>query len=525
MLFLVVSIGCSSDDSDGVDPVNPELTEQGNAVSEDDFETYEGALGMIYSARNIAKKGYVPATATLSVRGSEVDYEEVIELDQTSFMGRIEFPLEGMSDAVRSELENGLPVDIDVKDESGQSIYTNSISAVSFASNPAPSEVNVFELEETAANRKLIFDNDQDYLIQLTDELGDVRPKALRSDGLLLEQDEINAGDIGSDHDFRVVELSPNSGVFLIQHVSSGNYLSSVNNVFTQFWAVLEDVTSSQARTNNRYHFRFVKETEGAYKIRSVRNSRLLRSVENLFTFSSDFPTATPVYVRFISNSINWTVASNTTAFVAPILPKAQTSFGANSVLTNCTSAGGLSQTVGTNLTEVRTDKVGWSESLSITTTNTVGVSATVTAGFDASFFGTGGSYEASVSTNYQYERSVTENSSRFGESEKSTSENVFFERTVTVPPQSAALVYDVAQFYADTKIQIAQKLRLTATYRSGESVSGDVMATQLRFSRFDGVILFVGEDYLDVSLQGTMTLEKVLETQSKVQEVDPDCD
>ena len=93
------------------------------------------------------------------------------------------------------------------------------------------------------------------------------------------------------------------------------------------------------------------------------------------------------------------------------------------------------------------------------------------------------------------------------------------------MPPQSASLVYDVAQFYADTQIQMAQKLRLSATYSNGQPVSGRIMASQLRFSRFDGVISFIGSDYLEVSLQGTMTLEKVLETESKVQEVDPECD
>ena len=529
-LTLALLISCSQDNPDpGPDPGNGggELSASGG-VTADDFETYEGALGMVFDARNIARKGYVPATADLTIIGTEGDYSQVLDLDPVSFLGSMELPVSDLTAAAKAELESGLPVGVTVKDAEGNMIFTQEISKVSFASNPATTSLNVSRLDATAESERLVFNGNRPYVLQNVDEGGNVVSRALRytESSLGLSDGGISGNSVGSSFDFLVQEMNSNNlGVYLIRHQETGHYLFAFPQPLTgQSNAFLGSVTFVEARDNPLFHYRLVKQAPGAYRLVSVATGEsLTRTPGGTFLFGDDNPT---YFVRPISDEINWEVSSISTSFVAPILPKPQTSFGANSTLTNCTTAGGLSQTVGTNLTESHSTTVGWSESLTINTTNTVSVGAEVKATFGASFFGTGAEYEATLSASYEYSRSVEQSSSSFGERTSEEEQSIFFERTVTVPPQSAALVYDVAQFYPETRIQLAQKLRIRGTYAdTGSPVDATVMATLLKMSRFDGVITDTGSDFLEVSLLGTMTLEKVLETQSNVQEVEPNCD
>jgi hypothetical protein len=163
--------------------------------------------------------------------------------------------------------------------------------------------------------------------------------------------------------------------------------------------------------------------------------------------------------------------------------------FKFNSTLTNC-GQGSLSQTVGSAITESRERVIGWEESLSITTSNTVSVSATIGVAFDAKFFGTGASYNASITAGYQYSRDVTSSSSNFEEYKNTIEETIFAERTVIVPSGSASLVYDAFQFYENTKVNFVQCLRISGIdSQTGMSLSGDEIRSQFHFSGFNGVI------------------------------------
>jgi hypothetical protein len=70
----------------------------------------------------------------------------------------------------------------------------------------------------------------------------------------------------------------------------------------------------------------------------------------------------------------------------------------------------------------------------------------------------------------------------------------------------------------------LAQRLRIRATNGSGANSNGINIVSQFRFSRFDGVITEIGTDFIEVSLLGTRTLDKVLGAQSTFQEVAPNC-
>lgn len=535
-LFLLLMISCSKeDDSPTPPPEDSELAES-DGVTAEDFEIYEGALGLVYNARNIAKKGYAPTTADLVIIDSQGnDYSQTIDLDPYSFMGRVEIPVEDLSEEAKNELINGLPVGVVVKGDDGSTIFSNSISALSFQNNPEPTTINVSTLTETDENLTLNF-NDAEYLFQRVEDDGDLTDNALRNNSSQTGYTKLGTPDFQDPHSNYNMKLIPvgsdDSDVFLIQHIASDDLLTAAGGFLAGFEVAImpmwsDDTSIASAMSNDDFHFKINRLENGVYTIERDGLPVRKHSDTDKLAFELAFGSTSGldvIYFRPIATDVNWQVETIATSFVAPILPKAQTSFGANSTLTNCTSGGGLSQTVGTTLEETYEDKIGWSESLSITTTNSIGVEATLSVGFGASFFGTGTDVNASVTASYDYSRSATESSSNFGERTVTNTETIFQSTEVTVPPNSASLVYQVIQFYPNTKVQIAQRLRIRATNGSGAAINGTNIASQFRFSRFDGVITEVGSDFVEVSLLGTLTLDKVLDTQSTVQEVEPNC-
>ena len=537
MVLTLLALSCSKED-DTPPPVdnNGELVTS-NGVNADDFERYKGALGMIVSARNVAKKGYKPVSAELTIQGSQGDYSQTIEIDPFSFMGKVQLEIENLSDAAKEELVNGIPVTVDYKDATGATIFSNTISAVTFSSNPPPTSVNVAALANTPDSDDLFFGNLK-YVMQRVDEDGNLSnlafnlmdfPLSNKDVATLSEVSDFNT--IDDVFEYTIEVINANTNIIALKHDTSGRYLR-VNdyilpneNALNGLGALYAGATSIPSSGSQNYYFEIIKEDDGVYKLRSLgRNSLVRFSNEFNYIYTSGSGNDNVVYLRPVATNANWSIENISASFVAPILPEPQTSFGANSTLTNCTSAGTLSQTIGFSLTEEYSNTIGWSESLSITTTNTVNVEVSATVGFEASFFGTGGNASATVSAGYQYSRAATESSSNFGEGTATVSETIFQERTVTVPPQSASLVYDVAQYYPNTKVQMAQRLRVRATNSSGVALSGDLIRALFRYSRFNGVVTQVGSDFIEVSLQGTMTLERILETQSSVQEVEPNC-
>lgn len=531
--LMMVILSCSKDEDAPPPTDNGELIAS-NGVNADDFERYQGALGMILNARNVAKKGYKPVSAELSIQGAQGNYSQTIDIDPFSFMGKVQLEVEDLSEAAKNELVNGIPVEVIYKDATGSTIFSNTISAVTFSSNPPPTSVNVTALDDTPDSEDVFF-GDLDYVLQRVDEEGNLtdlvfRVQEISGDDVIVLSGVEDFNMSNTNDEFRIDIISSNSSETIVafKHKSTGRYIefgttpSFPPSIVNSSIPLVLGATSIPSASAEDYYFKIQKYQDGVYRLRSIGYNNFVgftfQDVVGLNFIDSD------LYIRPIATNANWSIENISASFVAPILPEPQTSFGANSTLTNCTSAGGLSQTIGFSLTEEYSNTIGWSESLSITTTNTVSVETSATVEFEASFFGTGASTTGSVTAGYEYSRSATESSSNFAQGTSTVTETIFQERTVTVPPQSASLVYDVAQYYPNTKVQMAQRLRVRCTDDSGVAISGDVIRALFRYSRFNGVVTQVGSDFIEVSLQGTMTLERILETQSSVQEVEPNC-
>ncbi len=538
ILFFIVAFACSKEDNTIIDPPpSGEIVITGGQVKVEDFDEFEGEIGVILSARSLLQKGYSPSQVTINVEATNGNFTETVPLDPFSFLGQLKIPLKGLNEAAKEELTSGVRITPEYKDVDGNIIFAEPSFTVSFQSNPTPRVANASTLAETEENQKITLSEDTSYYIQRMNEDGSSSDTAWRhlTSGVYANVITANASSFNGNEDDRIYTFIPIPGeknTYAIRLKNSGRFLR-VSNI-SQFNGVVHTAPNLSPATEfsaiadvPRYRFRLEKVTNGSYRIIAVYNDLPIKQAEGygLTTAASiSSVTSQERTWRMVSTSVEWKVTNINTSFLEPILPKPQTGFSFNSTLTNCGS-GSLSQTVGANVTETRSRTIGWEESLSINTSNTVNVSTTVDVGFEAGFFGVGANYNLSVTAGYEHSRSVTESSSNWENTMDTVEESLFSERTVTVPSGRASLVYDVFQFYPNTKVNFVQRLRVEGMdTQTGINLTGEEIKTQFVFNNFNGVITSVEANSIVITLKGTVTLDKVIKTESDVQDVVANC-
>lgn len=543
ILLFILAFACSKEEDTEIDlPPSGEIVITGGQIKVEDFDEFEGEIGIVLSARPLVQKGYSPSQVTINVDANSGNFTETVSLDPFSFMGQLKIPLKGLGEAVKEELTSGVRITPEYKSADGNIIFTEPSFTVSFQSNPTPRVANAITLADTEENLTLNLAEATAYYIQRMNDDGSPDSgawrhlTAVRYAGVITA----NASNFNGNEADRIYTFIPIPGeknTYAIRLQDSGRFVKT--SVIIQpigVFPVIHEApnlsfltTFSQVQSAgdyNAYKFRFEKEDSGSYRIKTFNGATIKQAEGYGLTTSSSLNNVTSQerLWRVVSTDIQWKVANIGTSFLEPILPKPQTGFSFNSTLTNCGS-GSLSQTVGANVTETRSRTIGWEESLSINTSNTVNVSTTVDVGFEAGFFGVGANYNLSVTAGYEHSRSVTESNSKWGDTMDTVEESLFSERTVTIPSGRASLVYDVFQFYPDTKVNFVQRLRVEGIdSKTGLNLTGEEIKTQFVFNNFNGVITSIEANSIVITLKGTVTLDKVIKTESDVQDVSANC-
>ena len=546
---LLLAVSCSKDETSSPEQEEGEIvTSDGTSIER--FNTYAGEIGFVLDTRELVKKGYTPVTAEVDIKAEKGDYSQTIEIDPVSFMGQIRLVKEELTEEAIDELANGVFVKSVIKDTDNLIITTDSITT-SFRSNPSPRKVIAAGLKVTDENRTIYLSEDTSYYFQPLD--GDDNPEpgksmAVRAADQSFIMTSASGAEFNGNEDNRNFSFIPIPGkvnTFAIRIKSGGRFLYSgtisnsatinlVSGIYVHNGLAASGVTDfNLIRDNLDFHFKIEWIDDGIYELQNSSGSpvRLAPDIGATFdmllrptAFIGPIITSQPIRWRLISTTIDWEVQNLGTTFLEPILGKAETDFKFNSTLTNCGS-GGLSQKVGIEATETEIGTVGWEESLSINTTNSISVSTTVGIEFDAKFFGKGAKYAASITAGYDYSRSVDESSTKFEERTEEVGAKIFSERTVTVPSGSASLVYDAFQFYSNTRVNFVQRLRVSGVdYQTGKVLSGDEVRSQFQFSAFDGVISAVEGNSIVITLRGTTDIDQIVEIESKVEDVAANC-
>lgn len=548
MLISLFILGCGKDDGSITDPGNGDATLT-DGISADAFERYEGSLGVVFDAREVVKKGYQPTQAQVNIDASEGSYSQLVELDEALFMGQVDIPIEGLSEAAKAELMAGVPVTVELLDANGQNIMVSDFGILNFQDNPPIQTVNAVALSNL--NTVIELNEETPYYIQRLDADGKPTSQAftIRSNASNVATSSTIPFDKTEIHSlFNFVAIPNLENVFAIKLIETGQYLaytseahdSEYGTAYNQapFMTQYDSYSEIEALSNfSDFHFQFEldeaysDEGGNAYVLSHYNGAEILVApgigLTGLddFTFNSGTTvTSQTIRWRIIAANINWEVNSIGTTFMTPILPPAETSFGFNSTLTNCGN-GDLMQTVGVTKNETSSRTFTMQEAITIASSSETNGSATVGMEVEAGFFGNSATYNASATLGFSYTSSFSSTSTNTHSHVSEVSDEISTERTVNVPSGSASLVYDVYQFYPNSVVHFCQELRIKGTdSNTGEPLSGKEIQSQFQFNNFNGVIVAVEGTSVVVSLRGTAVLEKMIKTTSKVEAVEPDC-
>jgi hypothetical protein len=550
--FLTLTFSaCSKDETPKSDSDTGKLIESEGQVKLDEFDAYKGEIGVVLDARPLARKGYNPKQVTINIKANSGDFTQTVPVEEYTFLGQLKIPLEGMSEAAIDELTSGVEITPEYKDESGEIIFKDAPATVSLQANPSVRKANAATLEETTKNKTLTLGKKTTYFIQRMKDDGSPDNGAWRFldnpsyDNVITA----NVTDFSlkeSDRGFAFDSIPGELNTFAIIHKASGRFVQATrinvtlpNNNGSLVAPNLSQRTDfaeiQNAPDYDSFKFRFDQLEDGSFSIVSIEwgdgfplqqipgyGLSFSKWVDN--TTNGQRVNAEPRSWRVVSTSINWNVINIGTTFQEPILPKAETAFSFNSTLTNC-GQGTFKQTVGVEKSETNTNTVGWEESLSMTTSNTVDVSATVSVGFEANFFGSTASYDMSLTAGYSHSWSSTEESSKWGDRTQEESTKIASSREVTVIPKTSSLVYDVYQFYPKTKVNFAQRMRIEGLDTdTNKPLTGNQIKTLFYINKFNGVITSIEPTSIVITLKGTITLDKVIKAESSVQDIPVEC-
>jgi len=524
-LLIILSIACSNDDDEDILTGDGEV-EEVNGISEEDLENYEGDLGLRINTRSLAKKGYNPSKVNITTTATQGNYDQEIDVDPFTNIAQLKLPIKDLSESEADELKDGVGLEYEVYDESDNLLVSESFSVVSFEENS--NQLNVDASSLSFQQQELDFGDNIPYYLQLVDNDGSYSNKVVYRSALICLEKEASFDPENLKEQFSLYKLNEGDNTFSIYNAFNSNflYVSSSSRKLNE-----SNINSSNEPNNlsDDYKFLIHKEPNGLYTIRGLQDNKPLRRT-TAFIASTETNvwhtknTGDIQYFRIIALDIDWQSTELDTEYIQALMPKANTSFGFNSTLVNCGN-GLLEQEVGVEESITTTYTSSFEETIGLSKRTTTNVDLTVGATAEASFFGTGGSVSAEVSTGLELSTEVTSESTVGTENTDSETTSLFSTRTVTVPPGSASLVYDAYQTYSNVKVPYVKRLRLQGTHTStSESLNGNEIVTQLEMTNFTGTIYAIGSDFVEITIRGNMVLDNIVDTKTEVRDVPPNC-
>jgi len=430
ILLAMIIVGCSQDDG-AMSTDDGDIVES-NGIAASELENYQGDIGILVQTRGLMQKGYQAATVSITVDATTGDYDTTVAVDEFTHIAQYKLVLEELSEEAQTELMDGVPIEITVRDGNGLTIFAQNFSVVSFRESGEPVNLNTANLEYQ--NPAPDFKTGMPHFMQTVDAGGNYsdqvveKPASAGANGVILREDFSSFNDSWTNHQYYVEPFPQEPGVYVIYVRETSRYLGADNGngLFIQSGDTSYP-TGLNGSLDNRYKFRVKREPNGFFTIRRYDNNNPFRRFNSGsgIVWISDGSGSEIQYFNFISLNIDWEITELDTKHLQPILPAVDTSFGFNSTLVNCGS-GNLTQEVGIEQNITTSQTVGWNSSISIATRNTFGAEVTVGVSAEASFFGVGATASVEASASYEFSREVTESRSQFGEATSEVSNSYF---------------------------------------------------------------------------------------------------
>lgn len=538
----IVAIACSKEDSDSITNPEGEVEELAPSISTSEFETDEGQIGISLSAREIARRGYKPVTAVISIASSSSIEDQTISFDEYSNLAILSFENDTLDDTIESELKDGVAVQVTVRDVNDAVLATQDFTKLSFKPSPEDEEIGAEGLDDLFAEISLR--SDLKYYVQVVNKENEVIA-APGSQGYLVENSVSRGMQVMTDLNYAedpeyfdnfttyYFEKIPNNEGYYSMAVKNENdihylYMSGTRLNIQTRENLERNVTNTNVEFFTNYWFKIIKEGPGFFSIVPFDTvNPLVISGSNFVIASNNSPTD-PNYFRILLFDIDWDVQVVDSQFSKPIMPPSATNSAYNSTLRNC-SSGTLTQTVGESTTIGTTQVAGYEETMSVSTTNTAGVEVSVQVAYEAEakFFGSGTkqSISGSITGSYEYSKTATETNTRSESLSTEKSVEVSVSREVGVPPGTAIAVADIYQQYQNIRVPFVQKFRISGKYQENDiPLTGQEISTQFAFNSFTGVITEVDAEYIEVTVRGNTIIDRIIETSTETRDIANSC-
>ena len=535
--------GC--DQKDEAIPLEEDVKE-GEGLDGSDVAHDEGAIALSISSRSIARKGYQPSIADITVDATTGDFSKSVRIDSLTNIALLTYRNEDLTPEQRQELSDGVNVSVRILDENGDLLEEEDLSKISFQPSPPEQDIRADELEDRYAGVHLR--EDLKYYMQITEKgeneiYGTPSSKGYEySGGVTSHVNVLKSENIDYNSDFPEQYTT-----FYFQKIQASPepihsiYVVEGDKLFYLYIKLETGRLGIQNRRNHdlnggntdptllaNYHFTIEKEEDGIYTIHSVLSDKPLvfdPSDPVYLKVQEDAENEQTAFFRILLFDIDWDIQAIGYKSLQPVLPPSQTSFAFNSTLINC-SSGELTQVVGVSESRESKSISSWEESMSLSSSSEASVSVTIGAEVETGFFGNSGTVSTSVTGSYTTTTSRTRTQTRSGALEQTKTVVVSSERTITVPPGQATLVSDIYQSYENVRIPFIQRFRVKGNYREdGLPLSGEEILTQFSFNGFNGVVTAVGSDYIEVTVRGTNIIDRLIDTKTVAEDTPADCD
>ncbi|UII76198.1 hypothetical protein LV716_18335 [Flagellimonas sp. HMM57] len=550
IMGLIVSTSCSKEEdsltptTENVeDPTQPSTDKDGelsesDGISEDSVAVNLGNIGLFIDVRDIAKKGYNPSTAEVTLKASEIAYSKILDINPLTNYAQVLFDIEDLTSAAVQELKEGVAMDISIKDENGTELKSQSFSAESFRENGTQLKIDASGL--AFINNTLKFNPEISYYVQpmrngksMDLSLGasdqDLFGGTYRFVNLIAHSFKSNFELINQ---FHLLPVQGKENTFYFKNAWTGEYFY----LDADLPFFLQGPINNEGELTRAHEFLLEVTESGNVTIKAFETkSNDLVDIHILKDESDkEFPFLFPnayedkrevAEFRIIAGFAEWNMESIGQAeFAQPVLPPAQTSFQFNQTLRNCTT-GALSSTIQIEESIESTSRFGWEESIELASERSTTYSASVTLSTSAKFFGVGVDVSATASSEYSSTTSFTNAKSKWNEGEVTRGQNLSVDRTIEVEPGKAVLAYDAYQLYENIEVPFMKKVRIRGVdFKTGISFTGEEIKAQFVFNNTEGVITEIGSDFIEASIRGKVFIDRLARGTSEAREVESNC-
>ncbi|MBL8997578.1 MAG: hypothetical protein JNL44_09705 [Gemmatimonadetes bacterium] len=509
-------------------------------------DLYSGSRGLVIDTRPIFERGFRPAKVEVSFP-DHPRLNRTVDVDPVTNLAIVKFENDSLTADERTALNEQVNVRTVVVEGGATRVVRADVTELRSVDASNRTEVVDNAALGSAPRPAIMLEKNTPYLLVL--EGFETLPTI--SEGAVIRLDRFGRFFGTSPAGDTLADGSPRhrQGFFFERDSAGGNWYRIRNGAAPPFGTYLGEVPSGFAgifnllvvggsNTGIPAQFEVVPDsTGGSVRLRERNSNRYVR-VAPLGTHqlvTQENIAGTRIWLR--ASDTEWSIRSLGTAYNQPIIPPAQVAFASTSTIINCSQAT-VNESLGRAQSRTTTRTSSKSRSNSFTSQSNysythsnnfevklqfkegVGISPSFGAEFSQTFTGGWSNDWTNSYTTTSMHDSTTTNSDVVSETVEITRT-----RDVTVGPGKAVTAADLVRTIANVTVAWTQRNRIEGRNpRTGASMTGPEIVSQMEFARHRGLVTRVGATFVEFTERGSTTVNNFYDTESTVRDIPNAC-